>query len=336
MLDPIPKARRDVAAAAIKEALGSKPVTTFEPFSGGASGALIYRMIAGERSYLLRLESVQRGGFRDPHRAYRCMRIAADAEIAPALHYADPQSGVAIMDFVACQPLASYPGGPPALMPAVGEMIARLQGTPAFPMMVDYFGIDPIFALLRNARLFAPGRLDPYTDGFERIRAVYSWNWETLVSSHNDVNPGNLLFDGTRLWLIDWEMAFRNDPMADVAIAANAMMAGPELEDVLLQGWLQRPVDRLLRAKLLLMRQMVRLYYAGLMLSMSLAAPPAVPDDDMSVPAFEDFVAAVERGELVPGKPDMMHIFGKINLDAFLKEMATPGFEEALAIVKQG
>lgn len=336
MLDRIPEVWRDVAAVAIKDALGTSAIAALEPLGGGASGALIYRMDAGTRSYLLRLESPQRGGFRDPHRAYRCMRIAADAGVAPALHFADPAAGVAIMDYVTAQPLASYPGGLPALMPAAGALIARLQVTPPFPAMIDYLGIEPIFALLRNAQLFAPGLLDPYADGFQRIRAVYPWSQDKLVSSHNDINQGNLLFDGARLWLIDWELSFRNDPLADVAIAANGMMAGPELEAALLRGWLQGSADALLHAKLVLMRQMVRLYYAGLMLSMSLAAPPAQPDNDMSVPTMEDFIAAVERGELVVGQPNMMHIFGKMQLDGFLRELGTPRFEEALAIVSQG
>jgi thiamine kinase-like enzyme len=38
------------------------------------------------------------------------------------------------------------------------------------------------------------------------------------VSSHNDSIPSNILFDGDRLWLIDWESAYRNDPLVDVAI----------------------------------------------------------------------------------------------------------------------
>ena len=35
--------------------------------------------------------------------------------------------------------------------------------------------------------------------------------------SHNDVNPTNLVFDGEKLLLLDWETAGRNDPFYDPA-----------------------------------------------------------------------------------------------------------------------
>ena len=43
---------------------------------------------------------------------------------------------------------------------------------------------------------------------------------EQYVSSHNDVLPRNVLFDGKRLWLIDWENGNRNEPLADLATAS--------------------------------------------------------------------------------------------------------------------
>ncbi len=41
-----------------------------------------------------------------------------------------------------------------------------------------------------------------------------------LVTSHNDVNPSNLAFDGERLLLLDWDMAGPHDPFHDLATAA--------------------------------------------------------------------------------------------------------------------
>src|SRR3569623_89565 len=38
--------------------------------------------------------------------------------------------------------------------------------------------------------------------------------------SHNDVNPGNILWDGARAWLVDWEMAGLNHPHYDLAVFA--------------------------------------------------------------------------------------------------------------------
>jgi aminoglycoside phosphotransferase (APT) family kinase protein len=38
-----------------------------------------------------------------------------------------------------------------------------------------------------------------------------------LVLSHNDVNPSNLVYDGEKLLLVDWDTAGPNDPYYDLA-----------------------------------------------------------------------------------------------------------------------
>ena len=58
--------------------------------------------------------------------------------------------------------------------------------------------------------------------------------------AHHDINPRNVLFDGERLWLVDWEMAFRNDPLADVANIANNFSDVPDVDTLVLEGWLGR------------------------------------------------------------------------------------------------
>src|SRR5262249_9810498 len=40
------------------------------------------------------------------------------------------------------------------------------------------------------------------------------------VLSHNDVNPTNLVYDGDRVMLLDWDVAGENDPYYDLAAIA--------------------------------------------------------------------------------------------------------------------
>ena len=96
----------------------------------------------------------------------------------------------------------------------------ELQATATFPPLLDDFAtlLGQMLAMIEDAGVFAPGVLAPVHDGFDRIFAAYPWDRDAQVSSHNDINPFNVLFDGERLWLIDWEIAFRNDPFADVAV----------------------------------------------------------------------------------------------------------------------
>src|SRR6185436_15620084 len=90
-VETIPEHLRDTAETAVASAFGSPPVTSLQPVSGGASGALTYRVEVDGRSYLLRMET-RRGPLRNPHQ-YVCMQIAADAGIAPPLRHADDSAG---------------------------------------------------------------------------------------------------------------------------------------------------------------------------------------------------------------------------------------------------
>ena len=56
----------------------------------------------------------------------------------------------------------------------------------------------------------------------------------TLVLSHNDVHPKNLVHDGERLYLMDWDAAGPNNPFYDLAtIAVFLGMDGPTCRKLL-------------------------------------------------------------------------------------------------------
>ncbi|MEO6340281.1 MAG: phosphotransferase [Caulobacteraceae bacterium] len=334
LYDAIPADRREVVRSALADAFGPAPLTGLEPVFGGASGALVYWAEVADRPYLLRLET-KRDLFRDPRRGFACMRAAADAGVAPALHHADPAAGVAIMDFVPQRPLTDFPGGPAAVARALGELVGRLQTTPAFPPLADYpVLLNGMFGYLRGSGLFAPGLLDPHAEGFERLREAYPWDSSALVSSHNDANPRNILYDGERLWLIDWELSFRNDPLVDVAILADEFAQTPDLEAELLQAWFGRAPDSALRARLTLMRQFTRLFYACIMLSMSIGNH--AQETDLAAPSIAEFREAVAQGRLRAATPEILHSLGKMVLAGFLAGFSAPGFEEALSIARRG
>ncbi|HTO71359.1 MAG TPA: phosphotransferase [Myxococcota bacterium] len=336
-LEAVPEAQRALARAALAGAFGRAPDGPLVPVLGGASGALAYRVEVGGRAYLLRLEP-PRNALRNPHH-YACLRAAAEAGVAPRVHWVDAEQGAAVMDFVAQRPLQGHPGGAAGLAGAMGALLRRLQGSPPFPA----FGgghlelIARMLDAVHRSALFAPGLLEPHREGFARIRAAYAWHESALVSSHNDPNPRNVLFDGERLWLVDWETAYRNDPLTDVAIATLELAGTPELRDALVRAWLGRAADRALLARLELMRALARLYYAGTILARFAAAPlRAAPDADLKALSPAELGAAVASGRLAVGSPEMMYALGKLVLAQFLDDLRAPGFEESLAIARAG
>jgi aminoglycoside phosphotransferase (APT) family kinase protein len=307
----LPEERRQTAQRALDDVFGGA-ATIVTATSGGASPAALFRVDVGERRYLLRVE-----GSHSPLRVptqYEAMRMAAEAGLAPRVHYVESTVGVAVMDFIEQRPLDDYPGGLVALVEAMGVMIARLQASPAIPAFVDYPDVVArLFAHVRRTGLFAAGVLDPHWHRLERIRAAWDRDPARLVSSHNDCHPGNFLFDGERLWLVDWESAYRNDPFVDVAILLDNIAPTMELEAVVLRACLGHDLDADERQRLETARALTRLYFAGFFLSGSAASGwRAEPDTDL----------AVER---VPyAGSAALHASGKLYLRGFLTGQPVP------------
>jgi aminoglycoside phosphotransferase (APT) family kinase protein len=324
-LDALPIPHREIARTALTAAFGSAQTDSVTKVPGGATQAALYRVDRDGRAYVLRIEGTP-SPLRNPHQ-YESLRIAAEAGIAPPVYYTDAARGVLVTDFIAERPLGTYPGGPRALAAAVGTLLAELQDTPVFPAFMDYPDIvGRLFAHVGRTGLFAPGLLDAHTAALTRIHE--RWKPAQLVSSHNDPNPRNILFDGTRFWLIDWESAYCNDALIDVAIALDNLAPSLELEDVLLSAWHGDTPAEAIRARLATARALTRLYYAGVLLSASATIPRAAPDADLATPTLDEFRCSVRNGALTPGTAEIVHVVGKMYLAAFLSGDPVPALAE--------
>jgi thiamine kinase-like enzyme len=76
----------------------------------------------------------------------------------------------------------------------------------------------------------------------------------TIVFGHNDLLAANLIDDGRRLWLIDWDYAGFNTPLFDLANLASNNELPSELETQLLQHYFGEPPGRELRRSFLAMQ----------------------------------------------------------------------------------
>lgn len=328
-LEAVLDTHRENARLAIAEAFGTVQISAITRLSGGASPASAYRVDIGSRSYLLRAEGLP-SPLRNPHQ-YIAMKIAAEAGIAPKIHFFDEVTRIAVIDFIEQKTLDGFSGGPRALAQELGELLARVQDTPIFPFFVNYPEIvERLFAHVRRTGQFAAGLLDPYVERLGLLSEVYHGGTNELVSSHNDFIPSNILFDGERLWLIDWESAYRNDPLVDVAIGLDGLVRSQELAGVFLSAWLGRTPDAALQERLAVVRALTRLYYAGVFLSASAAASWNLGDTDLSAPTLDSFQAGIRARRLLAGTPQTKHILGKMYLASFMSGVEAPGFDAAV------
>lgn len=327
----VPESHRAKLREALEHGFGLGAVSSVRGVGGGASGALTYRVEARDGAFLLRAETLV-GPMRNPHQ-YECMQVAADAGIAPPIRYVDADAGVAVLRWIEQRPLSAFAGGPAALATATGELLARLHDTATFPAGRDHLeNLAGLLGHLESSGRVAPGLLDRHRDAFDELRAAYPWRPHEHVSAHNDPNQFNLLYDGDRLWLVDWETAGRNDPMIDIATACSYLGQTPELRDRLLTAWLGRSPDEVVIAKVVLAENLVRLF-AGCVLLAIVVDPANQTQTDLTAMTLAEFGDRIERGDLIAGQPTTTLSYAKIALHAFLVAMQTPEVRAAMALV---
>lgn len=320
----MPDERQHIARSAIADVLGPSAIPDVRPLTGGKSGAFVFLVETGRERFVLRLEGSP-SPLRNPHQ-YVSMRLAAEGGVAPRLHHIDADKRVAMMDFIEDRPLQTYPGGEHGLAHDVGTMLRKLQALPAFPCFVDYPHIvSRLWKHVCRTGLFADGLLDAASQRLIQIRDTYVVQPQNHVPSHNDILPRNVLFDGTRLWLIDWESSYHNDPLVDLATALDNFAPSPQLEDVLLVAWLGQKPDHLLQSRLAQVRALTRLYYAGVLFSAAALAPRTDAEQSLSAPDSSEFGRAIHNGRLAAETPETSLVLGKMFLASFLSGAPPPG-----------
>lgn len=190
----------------------------------------------------------------------RHTQLAAELGLAPELVAADPASGLMLSRWIrGARPLDPRA---PLAVDRVGALLARLhrsravfgwrfRGPEVAARQLDLIPRDDPSAGLIATLLPAQAALLASLDAtVEEPRA-----------SHNDPNLGNLLDDGHRLWLIDWEFSGMNDPFWDLAAFAEEADLDPAAEHRLLAAW--GDPDPAARARLAAQRRACR-WIAGL------------------------------------------------------------------------
>ncbi len=325
--DLIAEPRRAAAQRALAAAFPGEAVQAAEPTAWGASGAGVFKLTVGGRAAILRLDGPP-DGLRDPARQYACIRIAAEVGAAPALLHADVGDRVSISVFIAAA-LADPPLTRAGQIVAVTETLRRLHAAPLFPRLISYFdAMDGLLAQFAAAGILPEGALDEPLALYARIAGVYPRD-PNLVSSHNDLNPSNVIFQGARAWILDWESAFAADRFVDLAAIANFFAADEDEEALVLRGYFGGAVDEAVQARLFLMQQVNRLFYAAMLLSAAAAERPglSVTAEELAAPRF-----AAVRGEMATlATYEGRRRFGCVFLGEALHQMRSARFEAALA-----
>jgi thiamine kinase-like enzyme len=137
---------------------------------------------------------------------------AARIGVAPAVVCRSAAAGVLVVEWVPGRTFTAADVRDDANLPRIAEICRQLHAGPRFASDFDMFQVQRRYLNIVTERGFRlpPGYLD-LLPAFESIGRALAIHAEPTVPCHNDLLAENLIDDGSRLWLIDFEYAGNND-----------------------------------------------------------------------------------------------------------------------------
>lgn len=206
------------------------------------SGAEVHRVETGGKRYVLKLARADQPLL--PWRGrLHVQQLAANAGLAPRVVHADEMRRAIVSESIADQSFLRWFGNPrsrDAALGQLGQLLRRVHQLPAPASLEAQSPRDLLAAVsaalgTRNVPAFA-------LEGIRAMLAVAVPAAEPPVLSHNDVHPANLLYDGERLLLVDWDATAPNDPHFDLGTIALFLQLDDDACGKLLTAYAGKPV----------------------------------------------------------------------------------------------
>jgi len=334
----IPAEKQAAARRCLAAAFGAAAIEAADLMPGGKPGsAIVIRLTVRaaapprETEYLMRIEGPS-SPVRDTERHYACLRIAAAAHVAPGLVHADARAGIAISEFLTPMAPADLPSRADRIR-AILKRLKRLHAAPLFPPGPPYTDvIDSLLARCRASGILDEHAVREHLALYARLAAAYRALATETVSSHNDLNPGNILFARQRAWLVDWESASAADPYVDLAALTNGYAVNRYDEEMVLRIYFGSQLTDAHRARAFLLQQLNRLFCALKLLNGVAAGTPQTrltAELLSAAPRFSEVrqewgSPATDRGRL--------RLAGVV-LEEMKSSLQSPRFAEALRVL---
>jgi aminoglycoside phosphotransferase (APT) family kinase protein len=331
----IPQEKSAAVTRGLREAFGLTAFEDIRRLTRGHTSSLVFRIVVRGSPFLLKI--IMRTD--DPTRHFTCMKAAAEAGLAPHVWYTSIEDRIAITDFVEAAPFAVTDA-----LVRIPAALRTLHALPPFPGVLNHLNTSCMFLINKGtavdgfiqrfqaANILPEGESEELLARYAQLAAVYPRHDPDMVSSHNDLfKPDNILFDGHRVWLVDWEAAFLNDRYADLAVVANLVVTNDAEERVYLQEYFGQPPDQYQLARFFLMQQVAHIFYA--MVFLLLGSSGRQLNLSENAPDFRDFHRRIWAGEVNLADNQMKTVYGWVHREQLLQNMRQARFYEAVRIV---
>jgi aminoglycoside phosphotransferase (APT) family kinase protein len=294
-------------------------ISSIVPITNGLSGARVYAIAAEDGDFIVRIGPDDRRAF---ERSLAAQRLAADAAIAPAIVYVNDTDRCVISKRIFAPPLGralAMADDRTQILDSVGRCLNRLHGLPTS-------GLAPLDFGLCERTWSAQRRRSGFPDWAANLGIVLSEAADLLaedrrrVVSHNDVTLANLLWDGERMWMIDWERAALAHPFMDLA-TFSSFVSMPNSEAIrLLEIQEGRTIGKPEWDVFATLRDAMSVFYGAIFVSLigDLNSVRFATIDD-TMPLAECY-RAMGTGKLDPQSPQCWALLGA----ALLKQVTLP------------
>ncbi len=191
---------------------------SIEPLSGGLTnnnfkiivdGSSFFVSLSGHNSQLLGV---------DWYNKFYNARLCGEAGLSPKVVRQFPRQKAVVLEFLpltlcSVESLHSESG-----QRRLVHTLKQMHGGPAFWQEFDMFRLIQFYVATIRERGFAlPASYAAYKEQIEETGKALAPYRKQLVPCHNDLTPENLMDDGKRVFLLDFDYSGNNDPCFDLS-----------------------------------------------------------------------------------------------------------------------
>ena len=246
-------------------------VKNVQPLTLGMSGAAVFSVEAEKGNFVVRFHANAQSSWESSRDGYR---LASDCGVAPKLLHVDESEKALLTTKIEGSSFGAALMNPSTRSQAFSSFVQRLKLMQR-QSLSEVSSVDPVEAgrniwSLQKSRPGFPSWASDFSKHIENAAQTLATD-KRRVFSHGDLNPGNILWDGSQVWFVDWEQATMNHPYMDLATFSN-FLSLPEEATLAITGAIENVSADGLTAHhletLKIMKNYSRLAYGCVFLSM--------------------------------------------------------------------
>lgn len=187
------------------------------PVAGGLTNTN-YRVVVDGNAHFVRIpgESTQLLAVDRENEHYNTL-AAAQAGVGPRVMYYLPEDQVMVLEFINGTTMSNESLRDPGMPSLIAQSIRKLHAGPRFKKDFDMFRLTEFYLdIVDQYEVDIPKGYPERVETVSQIERALSANPLPAVPCNNDLLAENYIYDGAKLWLIDYEYSGNNDPCFDL------------------------------------------------------------------------------------------------------------------------